>query len=1205
MYLRLILLLTIMGISNMVVAQNVMTPADGDYIYNPAALPGSLTNPVPADGVIQKWVHDTSQKGSITWAQDDFKAYRWGNISFRLRFPNNYDASQKYPLILFMQGAGQSAFISDPTGHNTATVNRENQDQLWWGAQLFRDSIKKGSLNAFLLFPQLSADDNYSGAQWDQNTINPLNNILDTLEKYNGLDPDRVIAMGVSAGGFGCVKYASLYPKRIAAVISASPAFIANILSNTNDFVHIPIYITAGGIDTRPQPIEVIRVRDSIAALGGDVYLGYYPTSGHETWNMQWQQKDVFNRLLLTAYWNRASKAQPLLYYQNDTFCEGQPINAKMGITAGFFAYEWQRDAGSGFTTIAGAVSNTYTATQVGQYRVRFKRTAAYNWSVWTPNPIVISTKACALADTAFAEHFETTPINPYVTFSGGPGGGNAPYFKNNTDCQNGLFVNGTQVFTQDASGRQGGKFMLNNTTDSGCNYNAGDQVWRTYLPATVTPNTDYTLNFYMANQAADQNTDPTSTVTALVPVINHMPLSPVGVEAVGVGHFSWKKYSFNWNSGNNNSAEIAIINNTATGKGNDFALDEISLVKSTPAPMPGGALKNVHLWSKGNSIVGFDGSPVGMWPNSDINGNSLMQPLNSSQPLFQNEGTENINFNPVTAFLPQTNKFMTVPGGFAGTASHTAVYAYMVLRTIATDQHATYLREGGAGGKLVMAQSTGTVMKWNGGEDSSDIIATPVNSIDLKPTVWSFSKSTVATPSGNKRDIRKNGVVLASSSTATPFTGNHSNLYLSAFQFLSNVYLGAYGGDIAEIVYVMDSTMTANRQNNIESYLAIKYGTTLGNKTTPVSYTASDSSICWPADAHFQTDVFGIGTDSASALVQTISNSVNTGTGNGSGQPAKGNLVLSSPAILRDKQFLMIGNDSIAPTQSVIPAGGSSIAAGSTRINRSWKVANTGGVGAVNLSFDTTGLGAQQGGVVISNYSLMIDNDGDGNFNTGTLSFFTATGAAGKRINFNGVTLKNGVVFTILTFKMATALPAVWLGFTAAAINGNGQLKWQTSDEINVDRYLVEHSFNGVSYSVIGNVPANNNPGTNNYSFTDNGLTAGIHYYRIRRVDKDGNSSLSGVQSVSMAASGANVQVIPNPVTGPALVLAIAVQQNIRAMLQVVAADGKLVLQQFVNLNTGRNLVNLDISHIPFGTYMVRVQLKDGPVTRKFIRQQ
>ncbi len=129
---------------------------------------------------------------------------------------------------------------------------------------------------------------------------------------------------------------------------------------------------------------------------------------------------------------------------------------------------------------------------------------------------------------------------------------------------------------------------MLNNTTaSSACTYYAGDQVWRTYFPATVTPNTDYTLSFYIGNNAQSLTANPTTNLTQLVPKINGVALTGAPAQTRLVGNISWKKYSYTWNSGFNSYAEIAITNNTTNGSGNDFVLDEISLVKYAPPVMP------------------------------------------------------------------------------------------------------------------------------------------------------------------------------------------------------------------------------------------------------------------------------------------------------------------------------------------------------------------------------------------------------------------------------------------------------------------------------------------------------------------------------------------------------------------------------------------------------------------------------------------
>ncbi len=164
--------------------------------------------------------------------------------------------------------------------------------------------------------------------------------------------------------------------------------------------------------------------------------------------------------------------------------------------------------------------------------------------------------------------------------------------------------------------------------------------------------------------------------------------------------------------------------------------------------------------------------------------------------------------------------------------------------------------------------------------------------------------------------------------------------------------------------------------------------------------------------------------------------------------------------------------------------------------------------------------------------------------------------------------------------------------------------LNWKTSDEENVDRYVVEHSYNGISFTTTGSVVANNNTGVNNYTYTDKGLAAGIHYYRIRRIDKDGKSEYSDTRTLRITTSGANVVIRPNPVAGSILQLAISVPQNIKTSVQIMSVDGKLMLKQDIKLVTGNNLVNLNIDFVPSGIYLLQVQLNDEVVTKKFIRQ-
>jgi len=527
-------------------AQNVFSAGDAIVTYNSGAAPGTSTNPSqPAPGVMSKWVRTVRQG----WSTTNFKCYIWNGMAFRLRFPNNYNPANasKYPVVVFFHGGGETGTIYD------------NEDHLQWGAQTFEQRINNGEWNGFLLFPQETS------VGWDDNYFSRINGVLDTLQKYNNADPDRAIAMGLSSGGYGAVAYASFYPKRVAASLPSSPAQIRTLSGSIPAFVHIPLWIANGGVDVNPDPYNAQGFYQDFRNAGGNIYQTYYVNNAHNTWTDMWNLKNASGTFITTSYWNTAHKAQPLVYYQNQQYCGS--ISARMGITEGYFAYEWQLNG----ATIGGAVSNEYTATQAGQYRVRFMRESGAAWSAWTPNPVVISAKACAV-DTLYAEHF--TSDNYFVSASG--------YSIGNFTCQGGIMTSGTDLFTQDATGVQGSRFLIDYTkTGNGCTFAAGDRVWNTYSPVTVLPNTNYEYSFYVGNQNA---TSPAQ----LAPTINGTPLTAGYVQATGTGNASWKKITFTWNSGGFTYADLGIINRSAITTGNDFAIDEISFKLAPAAPVPG-----------------------------------------------------------------------------------------------------------------------------------------------------------------------------------------------------------------------------------------------------------------------------------------------------------------------------------------------------------------------------------------------------------------------------------------------------------------------------------------------------------------------------------------------------------------------------------------------------------------------------------------
>jgi predicted esterase len=1091
-------------------AQNVMSHLDLLYAHNAGAAVGSNNNPtVPAPGVMSKWVHDPTLKtpARITWDQSRFKSYFFNGMPFRLRFPKNYDPSgvTRYPLVLFLHGAGEAAPSIAGVCNPSANPNRENQDQLFWGAQTFDTRIENGEWNGFLLFPQQNC--NQAGG-WDNSLFEPINQVLDTLQKYHKFDQNRLIVMGLSSGGGGAVAYASQYPKRVAVAAPSDPSFG---LTDVNAMLHIPTWIANGGQDPRPTPGQVHNFINGMRDLGGDTYQNYYATTGHFSWNKMWNQTDVTGKLILTDYWNRAHKAQPIVFFGNTQFCADAPISVKMGITPGYGAYQWQKNTNGTYVTISGATGNEYTATEIGSYRVRFQAVAGGAWSAYSPRPIVISIKPCA-TDTLFAEHFDHFGGAPgYLYFGPSWGYRNYNYFR-----QSGLFVPGSETFTQDALGKQGGRFLFNHTypssttggPDATTPYAAGDQVWRYYDGIPVTPNTNYIFSFYAGNITT------VSPVVQIVPKMNGVTLTPTNLTPVGNGNGSWTKYNYIWNSGPNTMAYPELLNNSIVNttqpnynNGNDFAVDEISLTKLLS---PGGIATGMALWVKPENLTGNTTNGIATWPNA-AGGKNLIQNVQANKPFQSSASSDFINFNPVAVLSASGVDYMTATGGFSGNSTHTAAHVYVVARSNNTTQTHFFLQENQNNpsvNKMEIALPSSGNVKWTAGNVSTNLVQASFASGDVnKPILWSFNKSDAGTANGFKQDIRKNGSTIASNNNTGSFSGNNSSLQL-----------GEFDGKVAEVIYYLDANITAAQQNKIESYLALKYGLTLGTGSFIPNYTASDGSIFWSANPVYHNDIFGIGTDNASGLRQAISNSMNTGSGNGTGQSRKGNLVLKANGPLADRSFLVIGHTTGTLTEQStdLPAN----TAGANRLTREWKVVNTGGVSNVNMSFDTIGL-TLSGGANLNNFRLLIDNDGDGNFTTGTVTNITASGVTGKKINFNNINLPNNAVFT---FSSLAPINGFGVAPVSEIIVSGANSSEQLTDSKMVSVKINPNPVKGNTMFVQINSPQNNqatisivdangssvlqlsriiNSGTTILPITTNNLASGVYLLRVQLNDK------------------------------------------------------------------------------------------------------
>jgi hypothetical protein len=100
-------------------------------------------------------------------------------------------------------------------------------------------------------------------------------------------------------------------------------------------------------------------------------------------------------------------------------------------------------------------------------------------------------------------------------------------------------------------------------------------------------------------------------------------------------------------------------------------------------------------------------------------------------------------------------------------------------------------------------------------------------------------------------------------------------------------------------------------------------------------------------------------------------------------------------------------------------------------------------------------------------------------------------------------------------------ALPVKLLFFNGVQTDDAIALNWATASEENFDKFVIQHSVDGKSFSAIAEVSgAGNSKVKLVYDYTDHAISVGKNYYRLKSVDFDGKFEYSKVVFVNSSAS-------------------------------------------------------------------------------------
>jgi len=179
--------------------------------------------------------------------------------------------------------------------------------------------------------------------------------------------------------------------------------------------------------------------------------------------------------------------------------------------------------------------------------------------------------------------------------------------------------------------------------------------------------------------------------------------------------------------------------------------------------------------------------------------------------------------------------------------------------------------------------------------------------------------------------------------------------------------------------------------------------------------------------------------------------------------------------------------------------------------------------------------------------------------------------------------------------------LPVELLYFHGKIKPDRNTLEWATSDEQNVADFIAERSPDGqTNWKDIGSLrPQISSTPENRYTL-DDPLPLPYSYYRLKIKDLDGTEHYSNVLALQRALPDGLLSIHPNP-TEEMLFAEYQTSEEATATFRVLGADGRLILEQIVELAKGLNILPFEVRNLPPGLYFFAVRGRAGlPFVKK-----
>jgi hypothetical protein len=177
------------------------------------------------------------------------------------------------------------------------------------------------------------------------------------------------------------------------------------------------------------------------------------------------------------------------------------------------------------------------------------------------------------------------------------------------------------------------------------------------------------------------------------------------------------------------------------------------------------------------------------------------------------------------------------------------------------------------------------------------------------------------------------------------------------------------------------------------------------------------------------------------------------------------------------------------------------------------------------------------------------------------------------------------------ISFQRAIVLPLTLKSFNGAVNNNSVKLNWESAQEQNLNKYIVEKSTDGVNWQTLTTVMATGSNNANEYNSVDNNA-AQVNYYRLKQVETNGSFTYSQVIRIRKEENDKlALKIYPNPVISNATIN-INSENKLAAHIKIYNQFGMQLQYMQRSLIAGSNNIPVQgLSALPAGTYIIVVE--------------